>query len=214
MKEFIIKLLVRNKAMRWLMREVIPYIRFTTYYALPSNPRFNKWGQLVKRLEKVARPGDFLLTVDKRKLTTALIGAFASDDSSDFNPSHAAQIVAIGEDFEAAEMTHTDYTKSTIGDVCYESTRLVLMRCDDYDQEYIDKKVVPTCLSFEEKKYDTDFEHGIEDLACSELVYFSDPERRLVVDLTPLVGKIKYISPIGLYKAKNCQVIWDSNKEW
>jgi len=210
MKEFMLKALVRNRLMRWLMRNVIPYIRFTTYYSQPSNPRFDKWGPLAKKLDKVAKKGDYLLTVDKRKLTTALIGLFASDDSSDFNPSHAAQVIAVGEDFEVAEMTHTDYTKSTLSDLCYESTRLVLMRCDDYDDAYIDEKVVPSCLSFEHKKYDTKFKHGIEDLACSELVYFSDPEHRLDVDLTPLVGKLEYISPIGLYKARNCTVIWDS----
>jgi hypothetical protein len=49
--------------------------------------------------------------------------------------------------------------------------------------------------------------------SVQSLVYFADKERRLVVNLDPILGFKPYISPIGLYKAKNCFVVWDSNEQ-
>jgi len=54
---------------------------------------------------------------------------------------------------------------------------------------------------------------GVKALYCSELVYQSDFERRLDVNLEDLAGLgRKYISPDGLYKAKNVRVVWDSDE--
>ena len=51
---------------KYLLKYVIPYIRFTTYY---TNLRGKKYHLLYEKL----RPGDVILTIDKKKLTTLLI---------------------------------------------------------------------------------------------------------------------------------------------
>ena len=148
--------------------------------------------------------GDIILTRDDKKLTSMLIpGAF----------SHAALCIDKGAEWEISEMTHTDYTKSTFFDICKESDRVVILRCWDFDYTYI-SGVVEACKNFQNAVYDIDFNLGIRALYCSELVYQSDYEHRLQVNLDDVesLGR-QYISPMGLYKAKNCKVIWDSKNE-
>jgi len=110
-------------------------------------------------------------------------------------------------------MTHLDYTRSHTVDLFRENDRIVVLRCRDWDEEYT-AKVIENCKSFKNAKYDTDFRLGIKALYCSELVYLSDSEKRLQVSLDDLggIGR-EYISPTGLYKAKNVDVIWDSRDE-
>lgn len=194
----------------------MPYLRVSTYYALPSNPHYEKWGALAERGYEKLQPGDIILALDEKKLASIIIGqATAEEDpnSYPFVPSHAALCVSKNRTFEVAEMTHLDYTKSTWHDVCYEATRVVIIRCDDFDKDYIKNVLIPTSLSFDGKKYDVKFAQGIDELICSELVYFSDKEHRLDVSLDPVLGFQPYISPVGLLKAKNCKVIWDSDLE-
>lgn len=201
-----------------LMVNIIPKLRMTTYYALPTNKKFEKWGALARIGHKHLKAGDILLALDEKKLSSKVIGnatAKFGDGEVDFVPSHAALCVEASYDskFEVAEMTHLDYTKSTWEDICFEATRVMIVRCTDWDEKYIKEKVIPTCLSFEDKKYDLKFEQGMKELICSELVYFSDPEKRLKVNLDPVLGFDPYISPVGLLKGKNVEIIWDSNKE-
>jgi hypothetical protein len=54
---------------------------------------------------------------------------------------------------------------------------------------------------------------GLEALSCAELIYMYDFERRLDIKLDPVVGTEPYISPMGLYNAKNCTVVWDSDDQ-
>ena len=206
---------MKTRFYKWLLLSVIPFMRLSTYYSEPANEKFLKWGALARRGYKHLEPGDIILTIDNKKLGSAIIGAATSERTNDysFTPSHAALCIAKDEDFEIAEMTHHHFTKSTWEDVCYESTRVVILRCKAWDEYYINKILIPECLSFENKKYDTSFSMGVEELICSELVYFADKERRLIVDLDPILGFKPYISPMGLYKSRNCSVIWDSEQE-
>lgn len=148
------------------------------------------------------KAGDIILTLDKKKLTTLLIGGeFA----------HAAFCVSKDHKFECAEMTHCDYTKSTFADVCFHSDRVVILRCPDFDTAYT-IQVINKCKSFENAKYDTVFKLKNEFLYCSELIYESDFERRLDLDLSDLAGiGNEYISPTGLFYAKNVEIVWDSS---
>jgi len=183
----------------FLILRVIPYIRFNVYYT-----DFRGWKY--KRGYALLKPGDIILTKDKWKLTALLI-------PGDF--SHAALCVnkSSKSEFEIAEMTHTNFTKSTFYDLCRESTRVKIIRCKDWDQDYI-KKVIKQCKSFEGVPYDTCFDLGIKALYCSELVVQSDPEKRLKVNYQDVVGiGTTYISPHGLSKAENVEIIWDSLEE-
>lgn len=190
---------MQSNLYKYLLIKVIPFIRFSLYYTKLKGFQYIDG-------YKYLSPGDILLTVDYKKLTHYLIpGEF----------SHAALCVGIGNEidpkFEIAEMTHENYTKSFFFDLCKEADRVVILRCNDWDNDY-KKLVIQKCLSFENAVYDLEFDLGVKALYCSELVYQSDIEHRLQVDLTDLEGLGRpYISPTGLYQAKNIKVIWDSN---
>lgn len=184
----------------WLMISVVPYIRFSMYY---TDLRGAKYHAGYAELRK----GDIILTRDSKKLTTILIGG---------EWTHAALCLGkVGEDlfcgYEIAEMTHSNYTKSFFFDICKESDRVAILRCNDFDPAYIEK-IVLECISFQGCKYDTVFDLNVAALYCSELVYQADFERRLKVSLEDIAGLgVEYISPTGLAKAKNASIVWDSN---
>ncbi len=192
--------LMNTDVYAWLTLHVIPYIRLTTYYTSLRGAKYQAGYKLLK-------PGHILLSVDKKKLTSLLIpGEFT----------HASLCLSKNGDldkYEVAEMTHTNYTKSYFFDICKEADRVVILECLDWDEEYIEK-VVSKCLGFEDAVYDVKFGFGVKALYCSELVYQSDVEKRLQVNLEDLAGiGRQYISPTGLYKAKNVRVVWDSDKD-
>jgi hypothetical protein len=195
---------------------IVPFLRLSFYYSRPSNKKYPTWGPLAFKGHQILQPGDIILSLDNKKLLTFIIGKATADNNPDlypFVPAHAALCVDKDSIFEVAEMTHHDYTKSTWLDVCSEATRVVILRCNDFDQDYIKNVLIPTCLSFKDKKYDVKFIQGIAELACSEMVYFSDAEHRLDVKLDPIMGLAPYISPVGILNAKNCKVVWDSDLE-
>lgn len=194
----LILMLFETKLYKWLILNVIPYIRFTCYYT-----SFRGWKYM--RGYQHLQPGDIVLTNDKWKLTSLLIPG---------EWSHAALCVNKSHEFEIAEMTHTNFTKSTFFDLCKEATRVSIWECPDWDLEYTYKVVIPTCLSFENTLYDICFEKGFEALSCSEMVYESDKEKRLGASDEDILGLgMPYVSPTGLSKATNIRCKWDSNNE-
>lgn len=204
-----------TKPYLWAMKNLFPYIRFSLYYALPENKKYPQWGYLEKSAREILKKGDIIFTIDNTKFSSKIIGSATADLGDEkpyFLPSHVAICVNTDSTFEIAEMTHLDYTESTLEDVTRQSTRTVIVRCTDWDEEYINNFVIPTAKSHKGKKYDDRFQMGEDSLACSELIYFSDPERKLDVDLTPVIGETPYITPVGIMLAKNIEIIWDSNK--
>lgn len=200
-------LLSMKKILLWLTRmriynyalvHIIPYIRFSVYYTSLRGWKYQRGYRLLK-------PGHILLSTDRKKLTTILIpGEFT----------HASFCVEKGSDWEISEMTHRDYTKSAFFDICKEADRVVILECPDWDAEYT-KAVIEKCRSFHDAKYDVEFNLGVEALYCSELVYQSDFEHRLQVNLEDLAGLgCPYISPTGLYQAHNVRIVWDSDNEY
>lgn len=197
MKKKLLLWLMQTDFYAWLLLKIIPYIRISTYYTSLRGWKYRRGYALLET-------GDILLTIDRRKLTTFLIpGEF----------SHAAQCIGYGAEWEISEMDHLGYVKSTFFDLCKEADRVVILRCTDYDPAYI-SKVVAKCKTFEGVGYNITFDLGVKELYCSELVYQSDFERRLQVSLEDLAGIGRpYISPTGLYHAKNIKIIWDSDLE-
>lgn len=192
---------MQSKLYSWLLIKIIPFIRFTTYYPSIRGATYHRGYEFLY-------PGDIILTRDDKKLTTALIGGEFS---------HAALCVGYGNrmkpGYEVAEMTHHGYTRSFFFDICKEADRVCIIRCVNWDKDY-KKKVIENCLNCEDAKYDTEFSlSNIKAFYCSELIWHCDSEKRLQVDLSDLAGLGReYLSPTGLYKAKNIQVIWDSNE--
>lgn len=194
----LILMLFDTKLYRWLLLSVFPYVRFTCYYT-----SFRGWNYM--RGYKYLKPGDIVVTNDKWKLTSLLVPG---------EWTHAALCVDIHKEFEIAEMTHTNYTKSTFFDLCKESTRVAILQCTDWDENYIKNTVIPTCLGFENVLYDIKFENDIKALYCSEMVMASDTEHRLQASNEDVLGLgMPYVSPMGIYTAKNIRVVWDSNNE-
>lgn len=191
----IVGYIMQTKIYRYLLKHVIPYIRFTTYY---TNLRGKKYHKLYECLE----PGDIILTIDKKKLTTLLIpGEF----------SHAAMCVSLDKKWEVSEMTHSDYTKSCFFDICKESDRVVIMRVKKCTYIQV-MDAIKKCKSFEDAKYDAEFSLGIKELYCSELIYASYENNLIGANLEDFVGLGRpYISPVGLYHAKNLKVVIDSD---
>lgn len=190
----IINQIMQTKFYKFALKHIIPYIRFSMYY---TSLRGDKYHALYKRL----KPGDVILTIDKKKLTSLLIpGSF----------SHAAMCVSLDQSWEVSEMTHDDYTKSTFFDICKESDQVVILRpqlSEDQIKDAIDK-----CKSFEGCEYDSLFKLGVKALYCSELIYESYSNNLLEVNLEDFVGLGRpYISPIGLLYSKKLKVVIDSN---
>lgn len=197
---------LKLKAVEWMMKlpwyrhllmNIIPYVRFSLYYTDMTGVKYNA-------LNKVMQPGDVLLCIDKRKLTTKLIpGEF----------SHAAMCVSNDGVWETSEMTHNDYAKTCLFDICKESDRVVILR-PQLDQSTINS-AIEKCKSFHEAKYDIEFSLGVEALYCSELVYESYVDNSLEADITDLAGLGKpYISPSGLYTARRLKIVIDSDDLW
>ena len=94
-KRFIIWIM-RTNFYFFFLKNIIPFIRFSTYYTKLKGKQYHK---LYSQLEV----GDIIVTVDKKKLTSLLIpGEF----------SHAAMCVSKDGLWETSEMTHSDYTKT------------------------------------------------------------------------------------------------------
>ena len=185
----------------WTMRYIIPFIRISFYY---SDMRGYKY----KRAYKLLRVGDIIVCKDKWKLTTWLIPGEFSHTCLCVDKENDGEL-----EFEIAEMTHNGFTKSTFYDIFRESTRLVILRCKDWDDNYI-SKVIDKCKSFNNVPYDTSFVLGVKALYCSEMIYEADFQGRLKVSLEDLMGLGRpYISPIGIYNAENVEKIWDSDNE-
>lgn len=185
---------MQTKSYSWLLAKIIPFIRWSMYYTSFRGSEYHKAYELLQ-------PGDYLVSIDNKKLTTLLIGG---------EWTHAAMCVSKDKQFEVAEMTHKGFTKSTLFDFCKESDRIAIYRCNDFDADYT-SLVVEVCKSFEGVSYDDQFAIGVKALYCSELVYMSDFEGRLEVSLEDLAGLGRpYISPTGLAKASNAVCIYDS----
>lgn len=189
--------LTETKLYNYALKHVIPYIRFSTYYTSFRGWKYSRGYQILK-------PGDGVLAIDKKKLTTFLIpGEF----------SHAAFCRSKDGQWEITEMTHNDTTHSTFFDICKEADRVVIYDCPDWTDEYR-QEMIAKDMELGDVPYDNRFKLGIAALSCSERNYEIDFERLLGANLEDVAGLGRpYISPTGLYKAKNVRIKWDSDQE-
>ncbi len=186
----------------WFLRDIFPYIRFSLYYTKLR-------GRDYQRGCAILRPGDIILTRDDHKLSTLCIpgryphaalcvGRFKQGDSWN--------------SYEVAEMLADGYTKSNFFDICHESDHVLILRCNDWDADYIEK-VIKKCKTFDGCLYDFQFTLGVKALYCSELVYQADFERRLKITTADALGLgiVRYVAPQDILDAPNTYVVWDSD---
>jgi len=178
----------------YMLRYVIPKIRFTTGHGGIGGRKF--W-----KMYAELQPGDIVLSIDAKKLTTMLIPGIWS---------HAAVCVSKDKDFEIAEMVATGYKQTTFMDFCAEATRVCIIRGKNFDKYYV-RIFIDNTLSYKGTPYDQKFKLGVGALSCSELVYMADTEKRLDCSLEDIAGLGRpYISPTGIYFSE-VDVISDSD---
>lgn len=192
----ILTALMQTRAYAWVMLKIFPYIRFTTYYTSLRGVKYHAG-------YRVLQPGDIIVTVDRKKLTTLLVPGTWT---------HAALCVSKDGVWEVSEMTHNNYTKSCFFDICKESDRVAIYR-PQVDDAYRDE-MIKHCKSYDRAVYDLEFDLGVKALYCSELVYQSDWLHRLGFDLSDIAGLGRqYISPDGVTMAENVKCVWDSDDQ-
>lgn len=215
----LISKIINSKAWNWLLMNILPYVRFSMYYT-----RYKGVNYIVA--SRIMSPGQFILCLDEQKGTAFLVPGFMT---------HACYVVnncmySGNSEYEIAEMTHHNYSKSYLFDVCKESSRILICDCMDWDLEH-KKKMIEAIKRFYDAKYDVQFKFGIKSLYCSELVYQLDriathPEMTdaefvtsnvkglMDLDISDFAGLgQEYISPDGLLFGKNTRVVWDSDGE-
>jgi hypothetical protein len=211
-----------------LITKVIPFIRFSMYYTKLRGDKYHEGYSYLKK-------GYMIGTIDYRKLTGLLIPKVTGGILS-----HAAYCVAKrdpkqfdilysqinpldghGSGLEVAEMTHLDFTFSDFFDICKESDRVVIFKCLDWDELFIEK-LTQKILSFRKSKYDPAFQLDGPELAflyCSEMIYQGDKIAnggipRIKADISDLMNLGRpYVSPDGLLCSENVEVVWDSHNE-
>ena len=191
---------MQTKLYAWILLRLLPNIRFSTSYSRMT-------GRQYAALYDTLEPGDIILAINYHNLTGFLIPKITGGEVS-----HAALCVSKGgQDYEVAEMQASGYTKAMFYDVCRNADRVIVGHCTDWDAAY-KKLVVERCLTFEGVPYDIQFTLGIKSLACSELVYEADFERRLKCSLEDTAGLGRpYISPEGIRRSENFVVKADSS---
>jgi len=196
MRKLIFKV-TQTRMWRWLLMEVIPYIRFSMYYT-----SLNGWDY--HRAYNLVEAGDIILTRDNKKMTTMLIGG-------EFT--HAALYLGEHGWYEMCDMTHESFRKCHLFDAFKESDRVAIYRIKMNDEQRF--QLTYRAKTFEKCKYDVGFSLGVKTLYCSELIYqaYKMSGIHLDVSLEDLAGLgVDYISPTGLSNAKNATCVYDS--EW
>lgn len=200
-----------TKLYDWILLDFMPGKRFTWKVPSIKGSNFNgaHW---------VLEPGDIILSIDYRAFTGAVIKFLSKGEFS-----HACMCVnnvRSGHAFkyEVGEMLAGGYTRSFFYDIVHESERVVILRAN-WTKEFR-KAVIEAYMAFEGTPYDTKMELGTKALYCSESVYqavlnaqkkLNDYSQCLDVNLEDLAGLGRqYLSPTGIYKAKNATVIHDT----
>lgn len=190
----IIMWIMKRKLYFFFLRRVVPFIRFSMSYTKLKGWQYHK-------LYSILEPGDIIVTIDRKKLTSLLIpGEF----------SHAAMCVSKDGIWEVSEMTHTDYTKSCFFDICKESDRVVILGLKDATPSE-QGGAIAVCKSLQQVKYDMRFLLGIEALYCSELCLVCWGNEKLKADTSDFAGIGQpYVTPTDLYEAEGVYVKADT----
>lgn len=199
-----------------LLKYTVPFIRLTTYY--PHMKRF-----VFQTLYRKLQAGDILFQIDDQKLTAKVIGG---------EWSHVGICVDKGEGkVEVVDMTHEDFRQTDFFQFCAESSRVAIGRVVDerwtpeYNEQFIqnvwEEKDSKYNFAFRAKEKVDPRKQGpttknggkvYKFNYCSQLPMAADTADIIDANWEDLAGLgVPYISPTGLFHAKNIQIIADSN---
>lgn len=195
MKRRIVLWLLDSWLVRYLMKWVIPSIRFGKR-PIPEKVK--------RELSLVIRAGDCILTRDPLKLSNILIGG---------RWSHAAICTFMLDDFMPiiGEMSHSGFQELSLDNFLGYSQSVAVIRPKLASFTYrAEMATQARRLGFKAQGYDNVFTMGEKSLFCSELVYLADYMGEYKASLEDLAGLgHPYISPDGLYKAKEAQIVFE-----
>lgn len=179
---------------------------------------------MFQKLYEVLEPGDILFSIDYKKLTSKFIGG---------EWSHVGICVDKGPGkVEVIEMTHEDFHQTDFFHFCKESERVGIGRIDDprwtpkYRDDFIrgvwrekDSKYNHTFRAkekYDPRKHGPTNKNGVKIHKfnyCSQLPMVADKSDIIDANWEDLAGLgVPYISPTGLYRAKNMKHVADSGK--
>lgn len=185
----------------WVLRDVIPSIRFSLHSTKMTGRQYRVGYSLLQ-------PGDIILSRNDRALTTICIPGYWS---------HALLCVGRidrGDAYEIAEMVGTGFVKSDFFDTCHQADHVIILRCPEWDLDYA-RDVIARCMSYDGLPYDFKFAFGVRALYCSELIYQADFEHRLKLTTADMMGLgiVEYVSAQDIREAGNVDVVWDSDQK-
>lgn len=197
-----------------LVKYTVPFLRLTPYY-----PKLKRL--VFQKLYNKLQPGDILFQTDAKKVTAIAI-------RGDFT--HVGICVAKGEGIvEVVDMTHENFRQTDFFEFCKEATRVAIGRVRDprWDVETFIKNVweeQDSVYNFTFRAKERIDPRGTQPPVykgkkiykfnyCSQLVTTADRDNIIDVNWEDLIGLgIPYVSPTGLSKAKNLQIIADTEK--
>ena len=151
-------------------------------------------------IKRVIEPGDILLSA-----TTKSLGAQLIPGKWD----HAAIYTGKNKDEAVSEMVANGYQEVSLDYFLKDCDHVCLLRARDWTFPYT-RLFIDTCLGFKGVQYDRQFTLGIKALYCSELIYHSDIDKKLVFNLEDLAGLGRpYLSPIGIYNSKSLRKLYE-----
>ena len=180
---------------RWLMWYVVPHVRVSVCHTSMTSRKYRHGVMQMRR-------GDIILTTDNRALSTICVPG---------THTHALLCINRSERM-CAEMTHSGYGEIHVAKAFFHASRVVILRCPDWDESYIDR-VVTKCRSFAGTKYDTQFDLDPDEIYCSELPWQSDVEGRLLVVPSRAWGTGQLVVTPDNLAAANVDVVFDSDEE-
>ncbi len=192
----ILRRIQRGRIYAWLMWWVVCRLRFSLCHTSMTSEKYIEGDSQIQ-------DGDVVLATDNRALSTLCVPG-----------THTHALLCIGQSphgvMMCAEMTHTGYGEVAFAQACFHASRVVILRCPDFDSVYV-RSVVRACRVFKGTPYDTQFDLDDDEVYCSELPYHCDFERRLQVVPSRAWGTgQKVIKPDDL-AAANVEVIYDSD---
>ena len=123
----VVQKLIRNKLLyrfmetkfyNWLLHDVLPKLRLSNSYTEMD-------GLDVKWIQKLAKPGDILLSVDYKNITTAIIGGEFAHAGFVTSNNLFLQLE------EVSEMVAEGYHETHLNSFCFHSDRVALLRVED-----------------------------------------------------------------------------------
>lgn len=175
----------------WVLKRVIRKLRLPWGDVQMTAAKF-------RAVQRTVRAGSILLGVKAGWLANRLTPGETSHGALCINDQQVAEMV--GEGFRVVNLM----------DFVWHYSRVIVLSCMNWDEEYVADVVIPTCHKYEKVPYDHGFKPGARSLYCFELIEACDPDGRLHLQYESLFGR-KLITGDSILTAPNVHVVCDTD---